>query len=138
MRRRRVKDSRRGLFGRLCDHNSFLIDGSWDQCCSRENESLSSLRIAWVFNPCGVAWIEQSHRADQHRLLHSGHDYDLVRVTMRSSKIAQIGCDCLAQIGVATMGPVSQQGGSLFGENLCSKPFPYCYGKFVDCRMPGN
>jgi len=94
--------------------------------------------VAWIFNPCGFTRIEQDHCADQHRLLHSRHDYDLVRMTVRSSKIAQVGCDCLAQIGVAAIRGITQQVGSLFRKHLCSEPFPHRYWKFIDCRMAGN
>src|SRR5260370_14517931 len=59
-------------------------------------------------------------------------------MTVRSSKIAQVGCDYLAQIGVAAIRGITQQVGSLFRKHLRPQPFPHCYWKFIDCRMAGN
>src|SRR5215469_16023776 len=50
------------------------------------------------------------------------------------SEIAQISRKRLAQVAVAAIRRIAQQVGSFFRENLCSKPFPYFYGKFIDRR----
>src|SRR5439155_2883612 len=63
---------------------------------------------------------------------------DLVWMTARASKIAQIGCDCFAQVGVATARRILQQMSSLLGKHFCSESFPNFYGKFVERRESGD
>src|SRR4026208_2564170 len=55
-------------------------------------------------------------------------------MTARCSEIAQISRKRVAQIGVAAIRRITQQVGSLLRENLCSKPLPHPYGKFIDRR----
>src|SRR5262245_48874997 len=55
-------------------------------------------------------------------------------MTARRPEIAQISRKRVAQIWVAAIRRVTQQVGSFLRENLCSKPLPDAYGKFIDCR----
>ena len=55
-------------------------------------------------------------------------------MTARRSEIAQVRCNCLAQIGVATIRRVAQQVDAFLCQNLRSEAFPYSHWKFVDCR----
>src|SRR3954447_23617041 len=54
-------------------------------------------------------------------------------MTARRSEIAQVRCYCLAQIGVAAIRRITQQGNAFFCQHLSSKTFPDGYWKFVDC-----
>src|SRR6476620_12342002 len=51
---------------------------------------------------------------------------------MRCSKIAQVRCDCLAQVDVAAVRRIAQQVDAFFCQNLSSETFPSSYWKFVD------
>src|SRR5262249_13686323 len=94
----------------------------------------SGLLITGVFDPGGFTRIQRSYCADRHCLLHTSHDYDLIRVTTRCSEIAQVCCDCPAQVSVAAIRRISQQVDAFLRQNLRSEAFPDSHRKFVDCR----
>ena len=89
------------LFRPARDHDSFPVDRPWNNRCSSETKGATRLVKSGILDPRDLTPIYQRHRADHHRLLRSGGDDDLVRMTARASVITQIGCDRLAQIGVA-------------------------------------
>src|SRR5437879_8407465 len=68
-----------------------------------QSKNPSGLLITGVFDPRDFTRIQHCQCADQDRLLHTSHDYDLVRMTARCSEIAQVRCNCLAQVGVAAI-----------------------------------
>ena len=78
-----------------------MIKWFGDDFSASQDESPSSLKIPWVFNPRDFTWIYYRHCGDQHRLLHAGSNYDLIGIAADSSGIAQVGCDCFAEIGIA-------------------------------------
>src|SRR5438094_7292605 len=55
-------------------------------------------------------------------------------MTARCSEIAQVSGKCVAQVEVAAIRRITQKVGPLLRENLCSKPFPYSYRKFIHRR----
>src|SRR6266513_4671844 len=55
-------------------------------------------------------------------------------MTTSRSEIAQIRRECLAQTGVAAIRRITQQVGPLFCKDLCPKPLPHSYRKFIDRR----
>ena len=77
-----------------------------------------------IFNPRGVAGIDQGHGADEHCLLHCRYDDDLIGMAARPAKITDVGRDGLAQIGIAMARPIAQQVGALLREDFRSQSFP--------------
>src|SRR2546423_12277977 len=53
-------------------------------------------------------------------------------MTARCSEIAQVRCDCLAQVDVAAIRRITQQVNAFFCQNLSSGTFPCSYWKFID------
>src|SRR5205823_10686350 len=53
-------------------------------------------------------------------------------MTARCSEIAQVRCDCLAQVDVAAIRRITQQVNAFFCQNLSSETFPCSYWKFID------
>jgi hypothetical protein len=66
----------------------FLVDRSWDHGRSGKTESSAGLVKSWIFDPRDLARIYEGHRADRHRLLCSGCDHDLIRMTARTPEVA--------------------------------------------------
>ena len=85
-----------------------MVERLWNDFSADKSKDPPGLVKTGIFNPCCLARIYQRHCADQHRLLHSADDHDLIWMTARPSEIAQIGCDRLAQVGVAAVGRVAQ------------------------------
>src|SRR5438045_753307 len=54
-------------------------------------------------------------------------------MTAPCSEIAQVRCDCLAQVDVAAIRRITQQVNAFFCQNLSSETFPCSYWKFIDC-----
>ena len=108
MGRRYVDDSRQRLVSQSRDHHSFMVDRLRHYFSADKSKDSSGLVKTGIFNPRSLAGIYQRHCADHHCLLHSGDDHDLIRMTARPSKIAQIGCDRLTQVGVATVRRIAQ------------------------------
>src|SRR4029453_8240071 len=134
MRRSYVDEFGQRLFSRSRDDDSLIVERLWNDLSTGKSKNSCGLLITRIFNPCGLSRIEQCCCRNQHRLLHSADDHDLVRMAASRSEIAQISRECLAQVGVAAIRRITQQVGSFFRENLCSKPFPHSYRKFIDCR----
>src|SRR5436190_2647749 len=134
MRRSYVDEFWQRLFSRSRNDDSFVVERLWNYPGISQSKNPGSLLITRIFNPCRLARIEQCCCGNQHRLLHTADDHDLVRMTASRSEIAQISRECLAQVGVAAIRPITQQVGSFFRESLCSKAFPHSYRKFIDCR----
>ena len=127
MRGRYVNDFGRRLLRRPRDHDPFLVNRSRNHGRPGETKNSASLIKSRIFDPRDFTTIYQGHRADHHRLLRSGGDDDLVRMTARTSVIAQVGCDRLAQLGVATARGILEQMRSLFRQDFRSEPFPNFY-----------
>src|SRR6266567_2628012 len=115
-----------------------MVERFWNYFRAGKRKDPSGLVKSRIFNPSGLARIQQRHCTDQYRVLPSADDHNLVWETARPSKIAQVSCDCLAQIGVATIRRMAQQVGSLFGENLCPETFPNGDWEFVNCGNAGD
>src|SRR6266699_6660766 len=115
-----------------------MVERFWDYFRASKRKHPSSLVKSRIFNPRGLAWIQQRHCTDQYRVLPSADDHNLVWMTARPSKITKISCDCLAQICVATIRGMTQQVSSLFCENLCPESFPNVDGKFVNRGDAGD
>ena len=115
-----------------------MVERFWDYFRAGKRKHPSSLVKSRIFNPRGLAWIQQRHCTDQYRVLPSADDHNLVWMTARPSKITKISCDCLAQICVATIRGMTQQVSSLFCENLCPESFPNVDGKFVNRGYAGD
>src|SRR4030095_16956648 len=134
MRRSYVDEFWQGLFSRSRNDDSLIVERLWNDFSTGQSKNSCGLLITRIFNPCGLARIEQCCCRNQHRLLHSADDHDLVRMTASRSEIAQISRKRFAQVGVAAIRRITQQVSSFLRENLCSKPFPHSYRKFIDCR----
>src|SRR6266550_3236314 len=102
MGRRHVNYFWRALFRRSSDRDSFSVNGSGNDGRAGEAKGSASLVKSRIFDPCHLTPVYESHRADHHCLLRSSGDDDLVWMTARTSVIAQISCECLAKVGVAT------------------------------------
>src|SRR6266478_7362867 len=102
MGRRHVNYFWRAFFRRPRDHDSFPVNRSGNDGRAGEAKGSASLIKSRIFDPCHLTPIYQGHRADHHCLLRSGGDDDLIWITARTSVIAQISCECLAQVGVAS------------------------------------
>src|SRR5437773_2616278 len=123
------------LFRRPRDCDSFPVNRSWhDHRAGKPNGSTSLIK-SWVLNPRNLAAIYQCHRADHHCLLRSSGNDDLIRIAARASVIAQIRCQRLAQLGIATASRILEQMRSFLCENLCPESFPNFDGKFI---QPGD
>ena len=105
---RDVNDSRQWLFRQSSNDNSMSVERLGNYLNSRQRKDPSGLLITRVFDPCDFTRIQHSHCADQHRLLHTSDDYNLIRMTARCSEIAQVGGKRLAQVGVTPIGCISQ------------------------------
>src|SRR5262249_38202661 len=92
----------RALFRRPRDCDSFPVNRSWHDIGPRKAERSASLVKSGVLNPRNLAAIYQCHRANHHCLLCSSGDDDLTWIAARAAVIAQIGCQCLAQLGITT------------------------------------
>src|SRR5437762_2316840 len=92
----------RALFRRPRDCDSFSVNRSWHDNRPGKAERSASLVKSWVLNPSNLAAIYQRHRADHHCLLRSSGDDDLIWIAARASVVAQISCQRLAQLGIAT------------------------------------
>src|SRR4029077_2619773 len=103
MRRRYVDHPWQCFFWRPCNHDSVGVDRLGNYFNAGQTENSLGLLITRVFDPCGLTRIEHSQCADQHRLLHTSHDDDLIGMTARRSEIAQVRCNCLAQVDVAAI-----------------------------------
>src|SRR5438046_1019029 len=121
----------RALFRRPRDCDSFPVNRSWHDNRPGKAERSASLVKSWVLNPRNLAAIYHRHRADHHCLLRSSGDDDLIWIAARTSVIAQISCQRLAQLGIATAGRILEQMRSFLCENLCSESFPNFDGKFI-------
>src|SRR6516165_6114749 len=121
----------RTLFRRTSDCDSFPVNRPWHDNRPGKAERSASLVKTWVLNPRNLAAIYQCHRADHHCLLRSSGDDDLIRIAARSSVVAQICCQRLAQLSIATACRILEQMRSFLCENLCSEPFPDVDGKFI-------
>ncbi len=130
---RYVNQPRQWFLWRSRNHDSLVVDRLGNYFNAGQSKNSSGLLITRVFDPCGLARIEHSHCANQHRLLHTSHDDDLIGMTARRSEIAQVCCNCLAQVEVAAIRRIAQQVDAFFCQNLSSKAFPDSYWKFVDC-----
>src|SRR6266496_4577633 len=102
MRRSDVDDFWRRLFRWPRDRDALPINRSWNHCCSCETKGPAGLVKSRIFDPRNLTPIHQGHCADHHCLLRSSGDDDLVWMTACASVIAQISCERLAQVGVAT------------------------------------
>src|SRR5438093_2881540 len=103
MRRSYVDEFWQRLFSRSRNDDSLIVERLWNYPGMSQSKNSCGLLITWIFNPCGLARIEQRCCRNQHRLLYSADDYDLVRMAASRSEIAQISRECLAQVGVAAI-----------------------------------
>ena len=131
---RYVNKPRQWFFWRSRNHDSLAVERLGNNLDAGQSKDPSGLLITGVFDPGGFTRIQHSHCANQHRLLHTSHDDDLIRMTTRCSEIAQVCCDCLAQVSVAAIRRIAQQVDAFLRQNLRSEAFPDGYRKFVDCR----
>src|SRR5437870_13672477 len=92
----------RALFRRPRDCDSFPVNRSWHNSRPGKTKGSSSLIKSWILDPGYLTPIYQGHRADHHCLLRSSGDDDLIWIAMCASVIAQISCQRLAQVGIAT------------------------------------
>src|SRR5438477_4779629 len=138
MRRRDVNDLGRSPFVGSTDDDSFAIDRSRNDAAASKTKSAARLIESGVFNPRHFTTIYQRQRADYHRLLCSSGNDDLIGLTARTSKIAKISCDGLAQIGVAVARSVLEQVCAFSGKNLCPQTFPNFHGKLIKGRDRRN
>src|SRR6266487_2826180 len=115
-----------------------MVERFWNYFRAGKRKDSSGLVKSRIFNPGGLARIQQRHCTDQYRVLPSANDHNLVWMTASPSKITKVSCDCVAQICVATIRCMAQQGRSLFCENLCPEPFPNVDGKFVNRGNAGD
>src|SRR5215475_5027577 len=134
MRRSDVDEFWQRLFPRSRDHDALIVERPRNDSGVGQSKNSSSLLITRIFNPRGLTRIKQCRCGNQHGLLHSGYNYDLICMTARCSEIAQVSRECVAQIRIAAIRRITQQVGAFLRENLCSKPFPYPYWKFIDRR----
>src|SRR5206468_6672890 len=119
MRRSYVDEFWERFFGGSRNHDSLIVERLWNYPGISQSKNSCGLLITRLFNPCGLAGIEQCCCRNQHRLLHSADDHDLVRMAASRPEIAQISREGLAQVGVAAVRRITQQVGSFFRENLC-------------------
>ena len=75
---------------------------------ANKTKNASGLLKSWIFDPGDITRVEQDQGADQHRLLHRGYDDNLICMTARTSRIAQVSGDRFAQFFVTVIGSVSQ------------------------------
>src|SRR5262245_24798855 len=92
----------RARFRRPRDCDSLAVNMSWHDVGPGNAERSASLIKSRVLTPSNLAAIYQCHRADHHCLLRSGRDDDLIWIAARAPVIAQIRCQRLAQLGIAT------------------------------------
>src|SRR6266478_940342 len=97
-----VDDFWRALSRRPRNRDSLPVNRPWNNGCPCEPKRPASLVKSRIFDPRNLSSVYESHRADHHCLLRSRCDDDLVWMTTCTSVIAQISCQCLAQVGVAT------------------------------------
>ena len=116
------------------DHDPFRINRARHNRRSRQGEDSTRLMETGIFDPGPITRVQDGHRTNQHGLLHSRYDKNLVGMTMRSSKITQVGRDRFAQIGVPAIGAVAQQVRSFFRQHLRAKTFPDRDRKFIHGR----
>src|SRR4030095_16139116 len=129
---------RQWFFWRSRNDQSLAVELLGNYLDAGQGKDPADLLITGVFDPGGFTWIQHSHSANQHRLLHASRDYDLIRMTTRRSEIAQVCCDCLAQVSVAAIRRIAQQVDAFLRQNLRSEAFPDVHRKFVDCRNAGD
>src|SRR6266567_127062 len=92
----------RALFRRPRDCDSFPVNRSgYDNRPGKAKRSAGLVKSR-IFDPRDLTPIHQGHCADHHCLLRSSGDDDLVWMTACASVIAQISCQRLAQLGIAT------------------------------------
>src|SRR4029453_7007840 len=138
MRRRYVDDFWPLFLRRSRDHNSFVVQRLRNHFSACQNKDSARLVKTGIFHPHGFARIQQRHGANQHRLLHASDDQDLIWMTARASKIAQVRGNSFTQVRVATTRTMPQQMSALLREHPGSEPFPNINGEFIDCREAGN
>ena len=102
MRRSNVNYFGRVLFRRSRDRDSFTVNRSWHDGRPGKAKGSASLIKSRILDPCNLAPIYEGHCANHHCLLRPSGDDDLLWMTSRASVIAQIRCECLAQVWVAT------------------------------------
>ena len=124
---------RQRFFSRPRNHDPLVVDRPWNDPGAGQSQDPSGLLVTGIFNPSRLARIEHGDGANQHRLLHSTHNHDLVRMTACRSEIAQISRKCLAQVGVAAIRRVAQQVDAFFRQNLRSEALPHSDRKFIYC-----
>src|SRR5438552_15653478 len=90
-----------------------VVERLWNDPGASQSKNSSGLLITRIFNPRGLARIQQCRCGNQHGLLHSAYNHDLVRMTARCSEIAQVSRKCVAQVEVAAIGGITQKVGSL-------------------------
>src|SRR6266516_6463553 len=88
MGRCHVNYFRRGSFRWPRDHDSFPVNRSGNHGRAGETKSTTGLVKPRIFDPRNFTPVYQGRRADHHRLLRSGCDHDLIRMTARTPIIA--------------------------------------------------
>src|SRR5207249_4442455 len=87
MRRSYVDEFWQRLFSRSRNDDSFIVERLWNYPGISQSKNSGGLLITRIFNPCRLARIEQCCCGNQHRLLHTADDHDLVRMTASRSEI---------------------------------------------------
>src|SRR4029450_9254522 len=138
MRRRYMDDFWLLFPWRSRDHNSFVVQRLRNHFSACQGKNSARLVKTGIFHPHRLARIQQPHGTNQHRLLHSSDDQDLIWMTACASKITQVCGYCFTQIRVATTRCMTEKMSTLLCEHSGSEPFPNIDREFIHCRKSGN